>query len=373
VSDSPDPSGVGEHMMTLAIALQDAVRFNLIFSESESGTALACRGRTVGVDACTVPAQALVEGGAGLIEVLETSRPDIVHIHAGIAGEGHGVAAAASAAGVTAIVRTEHLPYTLRMLGKPALEALYAHGVHPVDRFICVCEAARQTFGMADVDHSRYAVIHNGIISRTPVRARAEVRAELGFLDNPLVLTVARFSEQKRHATLLDALPALLETHPDVELLWAGTGPLQDELSDRARSLGVSAHISFLGQRENVPDLMAASDILCVPSYFEGHPLVILEAMSIGLPVVAARSLGITEAVRNEETGLLYPFGNAQVLARTLAALLDDPDLGACLRENGHVAVDEEFSAARMARKTLALYRNVLKQKIDRAGEAPHG
>jgi glycosyltransferase involved in cell wall biosynthesis len=108
---------------------------------------------------------------------------------------------------------------------------------------------------------------------------------------------------------------------------------------------------------------MAASDALCAPSYFEGHPLVILEAMSAGLPVVAARSLGITEAVRNEETGLLFPFGNAPVLTRTLAALLEDPDLAACLRENGRRAIEEEFSALRMARETLLLYRDVLKGK----------
>lgn len=357
-------------MMTLAMALCDEVRISLIFSDSDSGTAMACRGRTAGLDTCTVPARALVEGDARLIEVLEGWQPDILHIHAGIAVEGHGAAAAASALGVTAIVRTEHLPYTLRMLGKPALETLYARGVHPVDRIICVCEAARQTFGMADVDPARYAVIHNGIICRQPTRSRAEVRAELGFLDNPLILTVARFSEQKRHATLVDALPALLETHPDVVLLWAGTGPLQEELSERASRLGVRAHIAFLGQRENVPDLMAASDALCVPSYFEGHPLVILEALSVGLPVVAARSLGITEAVRHEETGLLFPSGNAQVLACTLATLLDDPDLAACLGENGRCAVEEEFSAARMARKTLALYQNVLRQKIDGVGRA---
>jgi glycosyltransferase involved in cell wall biosynthesis len=366
VTDSPDPSGVGEHMMTLAMALRDEVRISLIFSDSDSGKALACRGRTAGLDTCTVPAHSLVEGGAGLIEVLEAWRPDILHIHAGIAVEGHGAAAAASALGIAGIVRTEHLPYTLRMLGKPALEALYAHGVRPVDRIICVCEAARRTFGMADVDPSRYALIHNGILFRKPMRARAAVRAELGFLDNPLILTVARFSEQKRHATLVDALPALLETHPDVELLWAGTGPLQEALRDRASSLGVGAHIAFLGQCDNVPDLMGACDALCVPSYFEGHPLVILEALSVGLPVVAARSLGITEAVRNEETGLLFPFGNAQLLARTLATLLDDPDLAVCLGENGRLAAEEEFTAARMARQTRALYQTVLEQKMDR-------
>jgi type II secretory pathway predicted ATPase ExeA len=87
VTDSPDPSGVGEHMMTLATALRDEVRIGLIFSDSGSGKALACRGRTAGLDTCTVPAQSLVEGGAGLIEVLEAWRPDILHIHAGIAGQ----------------------------------------------------------------------------------------------------------------------------------------------------------------------------------------------------------------------------------------------------------------------------------------------
>jgi glycosyltransferase involved in cell wall biosynthesis len=363
VTDSSDPSGVGEHMITLAALLRNDVQVSLVFSDSDAGTAMACRGRTAGLDACAIPAQALVEGGASLMKMLELRHPDIVHVHAGIAVEGHAVAAAARAVRVRAIVRTEHLPYTLRMLGQPALEALYARGVRPVDRIICVCKAARRTFGMAEVDASRYAVIHNGVINRGPMRDRAEARAKLGFKGNSLILTVARFSEQKHHTTLVDALPILLESHPDVQLLWAGSGPLQEQLSAEAGRLGVRAHISFLGRREDVPDLMAASDALCAPSYFEGHPLVILEAMAIGLPVVAARSLGITEAVRNGETGLLFPFGNAAVLARTLATLLEDPDLAACLSENGRCAIEEEFSALRMARETLLLYRDVLTEK----------
>jgi glycosyltransferase involved in cell wall biosynthesis len=198
VTDSADPSGVGEHMITLAVLLRNEVQVSLIFSDSDGGTAMACRGRTAGLHACTIPAQALVEGGVRLIRVLELWHPDIVHIHAGIAVEGHAVAAAARAARVPAVVRTEHLPYTLRMLGKPALEALYARGVRPVDRIICVCKAARRTFGMADVDPLLYAVIHNGVIVRKPIRDRAEVRAKLGIKGTTLILTVARFSEQKR-------------------------------------------------------------------------------------------------------------------------------------------------------------------------------
>nr|WP_314546032.1 glycosyltransferase family 4 protein [uncultured Massilia sp.] len=363
VTDSADPSGVGEHMITLAAMLQNDVEVSLIFADSDKGSAMACRGRDAGLDTCTIGTQALAEGSAGLVEVLQMRHPDIVHIHAGIAVEGHAVAAAACSARVPAIVRTEHLPYTLRALGVPALEALYARGVGPVDRIICVCEAARHTFGMAAVDPSRYAVIHNGVIVRAPMCGREEVRGRLGVEDRSVILTVARFSEQKQHATLVDALPWLLDTHPDVQLLWAGTGPLQEQLRRKARHMGVAAHISFLGRRDDVPDLMGAADALCVPSCFEGHPLVILEAMAVGLPVVAARTLGITEAVRHEETGLLFPFQNAQVLARTLATLLEDPDLGACLSENGRRAIDEEFSARRMASATLLLYQDVLERR----------
>jgi glycosyltransferase involved in cell wall biosynthesis len=227
----------------------------LIFSDSDSGTTLAYRGRTAGLDTCTVPAHSLVEGDAGLIDVLEAWRPDMLHIHAGIAVEGHGAAAAARAVGIPAIVRTEHLPYTLRKLGKPALEALYAHGVRPVDRIICVCAAARQTFGMADVDPARYAVIHNGILLRKPMRARAAVRAELGFLDNPLILTVARFSEQKRHATLVDALPALLKTLPDKEV-----GDIHDLANEIRQQLGKEL-IGFPSK----PFKNAISDFFVIP------------------------------------------------------------------------------------------------------------
>jgi glycosyltransferase involved in cell wall biosynthesis len=150
-----------------------------------------------------------------------------------------------------------------------------------------------------------------------------------------LILTVGRFVQQKSHITLLDALPRLLAACPTVMLAWVGQGPLEVALRSRARALGVAAHICFLGSRSDVPDLMGAADLLCMPSYFEGHPLVALEALAAGLPVVATRSVGITEAIRNGETGLLCPFNNAPVLAHTLARLLADPELMAQLGAAG--------------------------------------
>lgn len=359
VTDSLAPSGVGEHMVTLGQALQEQVQVSLLFPATPEAISWVERARAGGLVALTLPADALRAGGPEYVAMLDEIRPDVVHVHAGIGWEGHQLAAVAQALDVPAIIRTEHLPYTLRALKDPALEAVYARGVESVKRIICVCEAARCTFRMSGIEQARYTVVHNGIAPKRPQRSRDAVRAELGVGDERLVLTVARFTGQKRHATLLKALPALLGACPDVRLAWVGTGPLEQELRADAGRRGLADRVLFLGRRGDVPDLMGAADLFCLPSFFEGHPLVVLEAMAAGLPVVATRSLGTTEAVRNGETGLLVPVDNAAVLAAAMARLLNDAALASRLKIAARNAICEDFSAARMAHATLAVYREV--------------
>lgn len=346
-------------MIILACALRGDVDALLVFGATPGGSQAAARAKALGLCARAAPLPKLAPGRE-FAALLQAFRPDVAHIHAGIGWEGHALAAAARAEGIRAVVRTEHLPYTLRELGAPELEDAYARGVAPVDRIICVCDAARRTFGMSGVDPARYTTVHNGVDARRPQCSREEVRARLGLGDVPLILTVARFTEQKRHVTLLDALPRLLRTHPRAHLLWVGSGPLEAMLRERAAALGMAGQVLFMGERPDVPDLMAASDAFCLPSYFEGHPLVVLEAMAAGLPVVAARSLGITEAVRDDETGLLFRFANAPLLAATLARLLDNPSLAAHLARAARYATTRYFTARRMAAQTLQVYRAVL-------------
>lgn len=367
ITDSLEPSGVGEHMLTLAAALEHHVDVRLVFADAPDAAGWAERARTQGLDAALAPAAALVEGEAPLTAVFERQRPDVVHVHAGIGWEGQTIVEAARRWGARAIVRTEHLPYLLRGQGNAALEAAYARTVGLADRVICVCEAARRTYRGSRADIARFCVVRNGISPKPPMRGRDEVRGSLGIGSAPLILTVARFTEQKSHVTLLDALPRLLAARPDAQLAWVGSGPLEQALRDRARATGVDDHVLFLGRRNDVPDLMGAADVFCLPSRFEGHPLVALEAMAAGLPVVAARSMGITEAVRHDVTGLLFPFGSAAMLARTLARALDDPDLAARLGAAGRAAVHDCFSAERMAFETLAVYRSVLARSPDHA------
>lgn len=364
VTDSIEPSGLGEHMITLAGALPPEVRTTLVFPATYAGLASMRRARDAGLAVVTLPLAALKHGTPLFAAALDRVRPDIVHLHAGVPEEGHQLAAAARRWGARAVIRTEHNPYTLRTLkvttpAVKAKEAAYAVGVRHVDRIICVSQGARLTYRMADAAVP-FSVIHNGILPRTASTPRDRVRAGLGIGSEPLILTVGRFVQQKSHITLLDALPRLLASCPTAMLAWVGQGPLQAALRARAQALDVSAHILFLGSRNDVPDLMGAADLLCMPSYFEGHPLVALEALAAGLPVVGARSVGLTEAIRNGKTGLLCPFNNAPVLAHTLARLLADPVLMAHLGAAGAEWARGRFTATRMALDTVQVYRQTL-------------
>lgn len=359
-TDSRDPSGVGTHMLTLAAALRDQMLPILVFAREPAAIEWARRAMASGIYAVAMPLSALEHGDASFLALLREFRPDIVHVHAGIGWEGHALVRAARRAAVPAVVRTEHLPYTLRALRQPELERAYAGGALAADRIICVSDAGRATFRMSGLDSRRYVTVHNGIVPSPNRRSRAEVRQGLGLGDEPVLITVARLTEQKRHEVLLRALPRVLRRHPDCRLLLVGSGPLRAMLQQLAEALGIAAHVRFLGQRNDVPDLLAGADAFCLPSYFEGHPLVLMEAMAAGLPVVAARSLGITEVVSSGETGLLVPFEDTIALSAALNRVLSDRMLASQLGARARLAVRERFSVDAMADKVMAVYRDAL-------------
>jgi glycosyltransferase involved in cell wall biosynthesis len=117
--------------------------------------------------------------------------------------------------------------------------------------------------------------------------------------------------------------------------------------------------VRFLGQRDDVPQLLSAMDILVQPSQFEGMPNSVMEAMNVGLPVVASDIPGTNELVVDGETGLLYPTGDTKALAIRLNRLLDDSVLRARLGQAGQCRVREEFSVDKMVDAHLRLYRRL--------------
>ena len=221
---------------------------------------------------------------------------------------------------------------------------------------------------------AQLAVIPSGIADDEPPPDvdPAAVRLELGLPpDCPLALFVGRLAEQKGVADLLNSLDLLRQVRPDLRTLIVGDGPLRDRLEGMARAYGLiePRRACFLGHRNDVPRLLAASDLLVLPSLYEGMPNVVLEAMRFRKPVVATAAPGTTEVVVPDATGLLVPLRNPPALARAIRQVVDDPDLAARLGAAGRARVEAEFGVDRMIARFADLYESLAAAKRDSSAD----
>lgn len=356
-TDSVDPSGMGEHMVTLAAEL--LTRYRMLFvcppgakgdSYWKQAEALGCTARPLTVQGSPAAAQTL----QGWLRELKV---ELFHDHAGIGWEGHAGIAAAHAAGIP-VVRTEHLPY---LLTDPQQRADHAALLPRIDQLICVSAEAMQSFIAAGINAEKLTVVRNGINPTRVPPDRAGVRAEFGLSpEAQLVITVARMSEQKGHRYLLEAMPAILAAAPQAHFLWVGQGPLERDLRQQLGELAIDpSRLIWASHRHDVPRLLAAADLFVLPSLFEGLPLVILEAMANGTPIVATRVCGTSEAIRDGWNGRLVEAKNSQALAAAVVEALGNPALTKRWSHAGRTRFEQEFSAARMADETAALYERI--------------
>lgn len=344
VTESPAPSGVGEQMLTLADGLRE--RYDVVVGALPTSGLLA-RARARGLAAKAIdPADP-----PALSRWFARTRPELVHVHAGIGWEGHATARAARAAGAR-VIRTEHLPYLLTDAGQCDEHRV---ALEDVDRLIAVSQAVARSHGDAGFG-ARLTTIANGVHARSARRPREVVRRELAIDRGPVLLMAGRFAAQKGHALMLDALPAILAAEPATSLLLAGDGPLKWDVAREIARRGLAGSVRLLGHRADLPDLMAAADLLVLPSRFEGLPLVALEAMAAGLPIVASDAPGNAEILDHGVSGWLAPAGDAQGFAATVIAALADR---ARLAEVAAAATERHaahYTAERMIDETAALY-----------------
>jgi glycosyltransferase involved in cell wall biosynthesis len=197
-------------------------------------------------------------------------------------------------------------------------------------------------------------------IPRGPA-ARARARAALGLAaDTPVLGCVANLTPKKDHAGLLEAFAEVRRTLPGATLILVGTGPLDAELRERARGLGVAGSVRFLGSRDDVLDLLPALDVFVLGSRFEGLPVSLLEAMAAGVAVVATQVGGIPEVVTDGVHGLTVPAGDPVALATALARVLRDESVRAAMAEAGRERVIDAFSIDRAVHRTETLYAELL-------------
>ena len=228
-----------------------------------------------------------------------------------------------------------------------------------VDRCIAVShDVAAQLIERFGWPAAKVEVVHNAVdLDRIAVPASPGLRAELGVEgDAPLVLTTARLEEQKGHSVLLRAAAGV----PDAVFVLAGEGALRGALEAEAAELGVAERIRFLGERTDVPELLAACDVFALPSLYEGSSLAVLEAMAAGRPVVSSMIGGTDELIEDGLSGLLVPPGDADALADALRRLLADRELGATLAARARERVERDFTREAMARRIARLYEEVL-------------
>ena len=304
---------------------------------------------------------------AGLRELgeqLARGRFDLVHTHSAKAGLLGRIAA--HRAGVGAIVHTFHgFPFhAFQSRAKHhGLLTLERRLGRVTNRFLAVgASVAADAVRLGIAPAERIVAISSCLDQSVPARTRAAQRAARQAMAVPpgmtVVGTVGRLDYQKAPDVLIEALARL--DRADVFSVWVGDGPGRVAAETLARQRGVADRMRFLGNRDDVPALLAGFDIFALPSRYEGLPCAIAEAMTCGVPVIASAVNSVPEMVVPGRTGLLVPAENPAALAAAIGYLADHPDVGARFAASAVAHIGDAFTPAALGRDVTGAYELVL-------------
>jgi glycosyltransferase involved in cell wall biosynthesis len=301
---------------------------------------------------------------ARLRGTLRAGRFDVVHTHsakAGILGR-----LAAGAAGVPLRLHTIH-GWAMTPDASPLTRGLYTllerRAAREAHALIAVSEAVRDAGLARGIGEARqYRVIHGGIpIPPPPDDAqRRAARETLGLPEAAIVIgTIGRLDDAKDPLGALAALAPLVQADPLLRIVFIGDGHLRARLEAAIAATGIGARVTLAGLRRDAVALTAAFDVFFLASRWEGFPLAVIEAMAMGLPVVAYDVAGVREAVREGETGYLAAPGAARLWAERLAQLCADRERRVAMGAVARARAIERFRLERMLEETLALYERM--------------
>ena len=211
----------------------------------------------------------------------------------------------------------------------------------------------------------KFHEILNGVdIDKFNVKGtRNHVRKRWGLTNDHFVIgTVANFRKVKNHACLVRAAVRLKDVYPQLRLLFVGTGFPGDpdntevEVRELILELGLQDMIILTGYQENIPEMLSAFDLFCLPSFSEGLPVSVLEAMAAGIPVVGSQVRGIKEVVHDRETGVMFFPNDDSDLSRALEEILSNPSFGQTLANQAFNYVRKMHSKKAWVQKTSDLF-----------------
>lgn len=267
-----------------------------------------------------------------LRRLLRTGAYDVVHLHSPlVAGVARLLARTLPRRARPRIVTTEHNAWSTFALPTRILNALTWH---LDDAHLAVSEEVRSSVRPRRSADATEVVVH-GVDVRALILARSEraqARSALGVDEaEALIGTVANYRAQKAYPDLLTAARAVLDVDPRVRFVAVGQGPLEAEIHALHERLALGDRFTLLGYRADPEAVLAACDVFVLASHFEGYPIALMEALGIGLPVVATAVGGVPDAVRDGVEGLLVPPGRPDLLAEAIVSVAGDGVLRARL------------------------------------------
>jgi glycosyltransferase involved in cell wall biosynthesis len=350
----PPDGGVAHHLVTLVRGLP-ADRFDVDVACPRGSLAWeSLEGTGVGlhpIESHREPRPGDARSWATLLRL--AGEADVIHVHSAKAGFLGRLAAATRGRRRTCLFT----PHGWSWWAADGVEARLYLGLERMAahwcRTIVALSADERDAGLeAGVgDPEQYRVIPNGVplerfaLPRRPVRGR--------------IVMVGRLAPPKRPDLAIRALAGVRERVPEAELQVVGDGPLCEEAEALAADLGLAGAVHFLGNREDVPELLAEAECALLASDYEGSPLAVVEAMAASVAVVATEVGGVGELVRPGATGGVAPKGDADALAEALVEVLADPGHTAALGAEGRRVAELELSLDRMVESLVALYDEV--------------
>ncbi|MDD4980292.1 MAG: glycosyltransferase family 4 protein [Candidatus Omnitrophica bacterium] len=233
------------------------------------------------------------------------------------------------------------------------------------DMVIAISESVKEhlikDFGVAE---AKIRVIHNGIdVKKFQILdkgSRIETKRKLGLGDGPVIGIVARLSEEKGHAYLIEAMQAVIAEITDAQLLIVGDGRMKEKLINLTKSLGLKKNIFFFPSVTDTRGVLSAMDLFVLPSTKEGLGLALMEAMASGLSVIGSDIGGIKSLIQDGYSGLLTRPANTQDLSCAILELLRHPDKTASFSSHARVFIEQNFSQEKMALETEKVYLKCL-------------
>jgi glycosyltransferase involved in cell wall biosynthesis len=227
-----------------------------------------------------------------------------------------------------------------------------------VDRVIVNSQATLRNM-MRDAPwfkESKAVVIYNGIdadpyaaLAARREEMRKKLRTAIGApLDAPVFPLVGELHERKQQRAVIEAMPQVLSAYPTARVVFVGDGEDRAMLEQAIQTRHLGDSVTILGFRSDVPEILAGSDALLLPSRVEGFGYVLIEAMAVGIPCIASRVSSIPEIVRDGESGILHPVGDTGAIASAMRRVIAEPDMTRSMGEAGARIVREHFRLSDM-------------------------